>query len=418
MVKFILMNIFAIQVLVYQNSLMAIEITSSNLKTLIEQKNSRISASQYQIQATKEKEGVLMRSFFPTVKLSASQERFKTGIDRYRTQPTYGVEGTLNLFNGGKDHIESQIRQSRSNLQTIQAQQVFSLELQKTRSIYWEILYLQDKIQILQDVIEINKTNTNAALKRIRSGVATTTDQLEFDMEAVNLKREFDFAQIQLKNSINSLLVLLNINSQEKIEFKEELIHEHEIEFSANTSPQNYEFQFKDLILNSEINTLHANQEKRNLWPKIDAFGSYYQFTERDKSYISSADRDEYAFGLRISINLPAGLESNRDAAYYHYQAKSSDALASIQKREIETHIQNETNVLTFLHDQVHNADENIKRALAYYKSTQSEYNRGVKNSPDVLAASQRLFEMKHKRLELVRDFQIAKGHLLAQMGQ
>ena len=39
-----------------------------------------------------------------------------------------------------------------------------------------------------------------------------------------------------------------------------------------------------------------------------------------------------------------------------------------------------------------HNAEENIKRAERYYRLTQSEYNRGVKNSPDVLGASQRLF--------------------------
>ena len=394
----------------------ALEVNSKNLKTLVEQKNSRVSASQFQIQAAKEREGVLLRSFFPSAKLSASQETFKTGLDRFRTQPTYGVEGTLNLYNGGRDSFESDIRKTNSELQSVQAKQVLNMELQNARSIYWEILYLRNKVQLIKDAIEINNSNTGSALRRIRSGVATNTDKLEFDMEAVNLNRELDQTEIQLKNNINLLLVILNFEPNEKLEFNEELAHEHDIEPMLQNKPQNFEFQYKDLELNSEINSMQADKEKRNLWPKIDAFASYYQFNQREKDFTSSIDRDEYAFGIRITIDLPSGFESNRDAASYNYQAKSAEALANIQKREVEAHIKNEMNELNFLHDQVHNADENIKRAQAYYKSTQSEYSRGVKNSPDVLVASQRLFEMRHKRLEIVKDFQISKGHLLAQM--
>lgn len=415
--KNILVHIISLSAFSILN-LSALEITSKNIKELLEQKNPRISASQYQIQAAKEKEGVLLRSFFPSLKFTASHESFKTGIDQYRTQPTYGAEGILNLYNGGKDSLESEIRKNTSELQSVQAQQVLNLELQKARSYYWEIIYLQNKLQLIKDAIEINKSNTAAAIRRIKSGVATNTDQLEFDMEAVNLKRDHDFADIQLKNTINILLVLFNFDSNQKVEFKEELTHEHEIDPSLSNNPQNFDFQYKNLVLHSQINSLQADQLERNLWPKLDVFASYYQFNQREKDFISSIDRDEYAFGLRMTVDFPAGFESNREAASFYYQSKSAASLANIQKREIETHMNNKMSELNFLHDQVHNADENIKRALSYYKSTQSEYQRGVKNSPDVLAASQRLFEMKHKRLELVRDFQVSKGHLLAQMGQ
>ncbi len=417
MKKLRLLKLFILSFGIFLNAY-GLDINSKSLKALVEQKNSRVSASQFQIQAAKEREGILGRSFFPSAKLSASQETFKTGVDRYRTQPMYGVEGTINLYNGGRDSLESDIRKTTSELESVYAQQVLSSELQKVRSLYWEILYLKYKIQLLSDANEINKSNTASALRRIKSGVATGTDKLEFDMEAVNLTRELDQAEIQLKNNTNMMLVLLNLDPNEKLEFNEELVHEHEIEPALNNKPQNFEFQFKDLSLKSKINNMQSDKEKKNLWPKLDAFASYYQFNQREKDFISSIDRDEYAFGIRITIDFPSGFESNRDAASYSYQAKSAEALATNQKREIETHIKNEMNELNFLHDQVHNADENIKRAQSYYKSTQAEYSRGVKNSPDVLTASQRLFDMRHKRLEIVRDFQISKGHLLSQMGQ
>jgi len=397
----------------------AVEVTSNNLKTLLEQKNSRILSSKHQIQAAKEREGILMRSFMPSLRLSASQESIKTGIsDQFKTQPVYGADATLNLYNGGRDSFESEIRKTNTQLHSVQAEQILNMELQKVRSVYWEILYLKNKAQLLNDAVEINKSNTSAATRRIRSGVATNTDQLEFDMEAVNLKRELEFTGIQLNNATNMLYVLLNFDASEKLEFKEELLHEHEIDAMFNKSANNFEFQYKNLELTSELNNLHASKEKRSLLPKIDAFASYYQFNQREKDFVNEDYRDEYAFGLRITLDLPAGLKSNRDAASYYYQAKSAEALAHIQKKEVETHMVNERNELNFLHEQVHNADENIKRAQAYYKATQSEYNRGVKNSPDVLAASQRFYEMKHKRLEIVRDFQVAKGHLMAQMGK
>ncbi len=417
MQKLRLLKLFILLTCILNNT-NALEVNSKNLKILVEQKNLNVLSSQLYIQAAKEREGVLLRSFLPSVKLSASQERFKTGLDRYRTQPAYGIEGALNLYNGGQDGFESNIRKISSELQSTKAQQVLNLELQKIRSLYWEILYLQNKVSLLNDAMETNRSNTSAALKRINSGVATNTDKLEFDMEAVNLKRELDHIDIQLKNNMNLLLVLLNLDKSEKIEFKEELVHEHEIDSILSEQSQKFNFQYKDLELQSKINTMNADKEKRSLWPKIDAFASYFQFNQREKDFISNIDRDEYAFGIKITLDIPSGFESNREAASYSYLAKSADAQATMQKRVVETHIKNELSELNFLHEQVHSADENIKRAQSYYKSTQSEYSRGVKNSPDVLAASQRLFEMRHKRLEILRDFQISKGHLLSQLGQ
>lgn len=91
---------------------------------------------------------------------------------------------------------------------------------------------------------------------------------------------------------------------------------------------------------------------------------------------------------------------------------------AEFKRREIEAHMENEVSELRFLHDQVHDAEDNIARAERYYKMTQSEYARGVKNSPDVLGASEKLFESRSKRIELIREFQVAKAHVLAKLGR
>jgi outer membrane protein len=397
----------------------ALEITSANLRKLLLEGNARVSASQMQIEASKEREGYLSRSFFPDIKLTASQEHFKTGNQAEKDQPTYGVVGEINLYNGGRDRLESSIRNLNTQKMTVEKDQVAFGELQKLRSTYWEILYLKMKKDLIQTAVEINKSNQQAAERRIQSGVATQTDRVEFEMEAINLERELQETSMMYMNHVNMILVLLNLEPGEKLDFPEELTHEHDIDAMKKFSGDDFSFAFKNIELGSKMNFLAADKEKRTIWPQVDAFASYNQFNQREKEeYRFREDRDEFAIGLKLTIDVPAGLESNRNAASYRYQADSAQTLAAIQKREVATHLQNEVNELSFLHDQVHNAEENTKYAEKYYRLTQSEYNRGVKNSPDVLGASRRLFEARHKRLEIVRNFQLSKGHILSQVGK
>jgi outer membrane protein TolC len=107
-----------------------------------------------------------------------------------------------------------------------------------------------------------------------------------------------------------------------------------------------------------------------------------------------------------------------REAAALAKEASADKKRADLKRREAEAHLESELGELRLLHDQIHSAEENVVRAERYYKLTQSEYGRGVKNSPDVLGASEKLFENKLKRLEIIKDFQIAKSHVLAKIGK
>jgi outer membrane protein TolC len=110
--------------------------------------------------------------------------------------------------------------------------------------------------------------------------------------------------------------------------------------------------------------------------------------------------------------------ESNRESKALKQEALGLAKISEQQKYEIHVHVENEMSELDLLHSQVHLAEENIKLAEKYYKLTESEYSRGVKNSPDVLGASNRLLEIKDKQLQIVRDFQISKAHILSKIGK
>lgn len=396
-------------------------VTSQNIKGLLETKNAKVLAARLETEAAEKREGSLMRSFLPSVEFYGGQESFKTGPLTQRSQPIYGAETKINLYNGGRDKIENDVRSLETRRRAFQAQRITSEELEKARSLYWQIIYLQERLSLLKSTLGVNKQNLSTAQKRIKSGVATDSDRFEFEMKEVDLKRELAQGEVELASHIRLLRILLGLDEGSQLSFNEPLAHDHQYESALGHSMQQHAFLYKELAIQAEQNSLSAKGHQRTWWPKVDVFASYNQYNQRIESAgpdSSEEMRQEATLGLRLSMSLPTELESSREASALLKEAMASRAISNFQRQEVESHIQGEMAELKLLHDQVHEAEQNITRAEQYYKMTQSEYFRGVKNSPDVLSASEKLFEMRHKRLEIIKNFQIAKAHILSKMGQ
>lgn len=394
------------------------KLQSSQLKELVESKNSRVLAAQKNKEGAQEREGFFGRSFVPSLEMHASEENFKIGRGQSKQQPTYGAEVRMNLFNAGKDKLEGEVRQLNVQKKNFESQRILSEELEKVRTAYWQALYFRDKVELLGTALEVNKKNLSAADRRIRGGVATESDRMEFEMKAVELDRDLAEAKLHLASQRRSLKILLGLEALNETDLAEKMDHEHDYEAALKHGLKDHEFLFKETEIQSEQSRLQAKKEGRSLWPKLDVFASYNQYNEREKESPASEDRTETAVGLRMTMVLGAGLESQREKAALLKEAEASQYLAGFQKKEVEAHLENEMSELSLMHNQVHEAEENIKRAEKYYRLTQSEYTRGVKNSPDVLGASEKLFESRHKRLEIIRDFQLAKAHVLSKIGR
>lgn len=395
-----------------------VQITSQNLRQLLESKNSHVQAARLETTAAATREGHLGRSFMPSVEVYAAQESFKLGRAQQKTQPAYGAEAKVNLFHGGRDRIEEKVRRLDTSKKEYQLKRIVAEELEKARAAYWECLYLSEKTALLNSSLEINKKNLAAAQRRIRSGVATDSDRFEFEMKDVELRRELSKIQVEQAAQSRKLALLLGVKAGVNVLLNEKLGHDHDYENLLAHSEADHDFQFKEKELQSEQQSLLAKSQSRAWLPKVDAFAAYNQYNEREEEFPSAKDRTETVIGLRATISLSAGLESSREAQALAHESAASRFAALHQHQEIELHLQAEMDELKLLHDQVHEAEENISRADRYYKLTQSEYSRGVKNSPDVLGASEKLFDMKHKKLEILRDFQLAKAHVLSKIGK
>lgn len=396
-----------------------IVVTADKIKDLLTPQNAAIKASRLQLEAAQERDGHLGRSFLPALELYAGQESFRPGTRASRTQPVYGAEAKVNLFNGGRDALEHERRSLALESQNIATRRVGSEELQRARAAYWTILHLKAKATLLEAILGVNQQNLEAAVKRIRSGVATESDRVEFEMNEVNLKRELASTRVAEQAEILGLAVILNTPEGATLQFPEPLRHDHQYAGLLSHSEEEHSFLFREAELEAAEGHNLAKQAGREWWPRVDAFAAYNQYNQREREEFSAArERTEAVAGLRLTMSLSASLGSVREGRAREKEAAAKAAVADLKKREVEAHFHREVEELKFLHGQVHNAEENIKRAERYYKLSQSEYGRGVKNSPDVLGASERLLDTKLKMLEIVRDFQIAKSHVLAKIGK
>ncbi len=390
-------------------------LTATKLRQLLEQKNAVVAASRLEATAASQREGALSRSFMPSFALHGGRENSKLGSEKWRSYSVYGVEANFNLFNGGRDEIKNKISSLEASRKSAQVKRVAADELDKARVLYWELISLKEEATLLKTTIEVNNQNLAAAQKRVRSGVAANSDLFEFEMKAADLKRDSSKVDLILKEHTELLRLVLGFDESVTLTFPESLNHEHDEDAGLTPSESQYDFLFKEQELLSQQFSLSANEQRRSWWPRLDAFASISKVSANKTE--ASAETNEALLGVKVTVNIPAGMESVREAQALEQEAAAAKLMAEHKRRETAIHLKAELAQVKLLHDQVHETEQNIARAERYYKITQSEYARGVKNSPDVLGASDKLFDARHSRLETIRDYQVAKSHLMSKLG-
>lgn len=395
-----------------------LKIRFDDLPKLISSRNSRVKSAKLEIEAMKNREGFFLRSFLPKLDVGGAIETFKQGARPTLTQPTFGAEISVGLFNGFKDQLEDERRQAATREKDSEAKIAEAEELQKARASFWRILHTRRKVEILKEAIKTNEANQKAAERRIRSGVATESDRLEFEMRSVNLARDLAASDLELRSHRRDLAVYLGESLETAIEPEATLDHQHAWRTELLHSEADHEFQIQNLVSRRQEIEAVAKIETRRILPSLEAFAGFHQYNERGSDRTNEDERKESVVGLRLKMSLGDAWESRRQSQSAAIEASALQSLIDHHRLEIESHIVGEMNELSFLHSQVHAAEENVKRATRYYQLTQNEYNRGVKNSPDVVGASDRLLENQLSELGILRDFQISRSHVLSKLGR
>lgn len=409
---------FLIFFLLLNSFIVAAAIDDEVLSQKIVTDNLSIQGQNQSLESEKAKKGYLGRSFLPSVILEFGQERFQTGRYKEYGNPYGLLEARINLFRGGRDSLESEVRSLGVKIAEYNRTSAVREQLNKVRKLQWQIIYNNGLIKLLEEEQKQNSKIRAQAERRARSGVATRSDTLEFNIYNSELEEGIESFKHENKILKIGIIPFLGLTSENELQFQDDLIHEHDDaliskSFEVKTHPQ-------VTSINAEYEAYQLQKRSNNLWwtPRLDVYGGYYMYTLRDRDYLSQSARDDRVIGARITFELFDGLHSQNLATVNHYQAEARRLQGKYIEKQTEAKYIMLKEELLHTHEVMHYVEDRIKKSKDYLQITLDEYDRGVKNSLDALTAMQRYFRYEKQFLEKKKDYQNIKSDILSLRGE
>jgi len=388
-------------------SFAATALTDTNLNDLID-KNPDVQSLLKRLKSSESLKGSLTRSFLPKVSLSYGREKFSTGPYHSLNQSHGGIEAEINIFNSGKDKIESSIRDNQAEIAKIDATLIRSQVLAELKKAMSHYAYLMEIKTITSSGMLQNEENLKSAKKRINAGLASETDSLDFKQLEIQFKQEISTLDYELGVTQRLISTLLGNDPNDGLVTKFSNEHpDHSDESKLNLRGKS--LMVKKVELHKEATYLEYKKDKRWWAPKLDIYGYALRFTQKEREYTPSDERNDVTFGFKFSLPIFDGGEGyiGAQAIKALVEAKRSEVRSqelSLQRQSLDA-----LKKLELAHALIHGAEENVQIMNAYRKGVLSEYSKGVKNSPDVLQASQRWIEANIRSAEVKKNYQFAK---------
>lgn len=395
-----------------------VTLSFDDLPRLVREKNQNVTGSVLLTEASQARTGHLVRSYLPVLDAQVGAESFQTGPYSTQTQPYGGVEAKVNLFRGGKDLLEERVRENQVSAADAGAKKSFRDELSEARRLFWRVVFNRELLKHLNAAIEQNEKQLEMANRRIARGLTSETDRLEFQIHRSQLKEEIEsitHGTILLQISLSALL---GMDSTTEFKTQDSIPHVHDESLLAVKVDPTTHPDVETLRADQNIFNFQKSQANRWWAPSLDIYGGYLLYTLRDRDYLSQNLRYDGVVGVRLSFELFDGLNSRSNAAALALRATGLEEQTQQRTRSVDAQIQVAKEDLKHDHELIHFGEERIEQGKKYLSRTLDEYNRGVKNSIDLLGAAQRYIAFQRQYAERRRDYQITKSGLLALLGQ
>lgn len=387
-----------------------------DLPRLVAERNDEARGAALQAEGAKRREGHLRRSWLPTAEAQAGGERFQTAAYAWRSEPYGSLEAVLNLYRGGHDALEDRTRQGEAALVSAAAKQSLADELLAARKSYWELVSGRELLGIIQEASDRNEKHLELAERRIKAGLATEADRLEFQInrsllaeEAESLRHEDTLIQFDIAARLGSPPGTAFVTSTSVPHGHDEAL----LAAGGSLPPAVASLQASEAVAAGQ-----GLAAARWWTPSLDLYGGYSLYTLRDRDYPSQGLRDDRVAGLRLRVPFFDGLKSQTEAAALTLRREGYARQAQQAARLYASEVERAKEELRHVHELVHNGEDRIEQGRRYLAVILDEYGRGVKNSLDVLGAAQRQLSFRRQSAERRRDYALAQTRLLQLLGR
>jgi outer membrane protein TolC len=372
--------------------------------------------SQSLIEAADARRGALKRSFLPTLMARAGRESFTLGPGNARTQNYATLEASVNVYNGGRDKFLDKAREASYAAGMADSDDVRRHVLSRTRDLWNAWRHHHEAVKILTDTLKVNEGHLRAAEKRVRAGLTTEADTLDFRQYALELEQELAREEEEVDDHAKLLAAVLGLSERPSLPESATHVHDDGL-LTVSFQPENHP---KTRAVLADAETLKANSLRSNRWwtPRVDVYGALTHYTDRQQFFANDSQREDMAVGAMVTVPLFDGGEARRETRALEHTRRGEELYAAQLKRELAAEHEKAIVHVKLTHNLLHKAAESKKLAERYMTVTLAEYQRGVKNSPDVREANERLANARLGEAQTQWDHETARANLMGLLGK
>lgn len=393
------------------------KIAISQLIEEAEQNNLEIKQTNENLNSLKSKLNSQYGRFSPHISVEGGPQSSKFDEEKSDATALY-AKAEWNLYSGGSD--KSRMDSSKLEIE-IQEKRLKSLKnkvKKEVSKIYFELQFILESISLKQKALELNSQQMKIAKVKKSSGFTTSSDVLEFDLRGSTLQSDLVLLNQQLDQKSRELGVLLSRKKQTAPDY----VKGHLIRESSHFNRDNLLAKIQDgndQLLLSKIELQQAETEKQQaksqFLPKLDLEARYGKLANDEKVF---NDNTNYSVILKFNLPLFSGFEDYNSVQSAHAKIAASQIAVDQKNISLTAELDSLLAETKALNIRLDLEEKNLERSEKYYKLTLDEYRRGIKNSPDMVGASERLLEARIRNLEYRRDLMLAQAKIQELTGE
>lgn len=371
---------------------------NSYAENLLIENNYDIVLKESELNALKQDRIINKSSFFPELNLV-------TGIGSEYTQDKTETEkggmlyldSKINFFNGFKDLKNQNILDEKVNKTLIEKE----IAMRKVKSnlvrLIEEKRVLKNIQQLLTNEININQGQEMMAKKKVEAGLNTDAELLDFQIKEASLKNEISLIDINIQQKDSELLNL--VSHQMNVEAIEQTISK-EIDITSNLKNPNEDLDLDKKVMMADLKVaeLEVSKSKSSYSPRLDLEAKAGKITPTSHLF---KDKSEHQIAINLTIPLFSGFSTNAEVQKTINDRFVKESALKNFNANYESQINNEKKRIELNKLLLKNNEQVLNKAIKFYSQSLVEYRRGIKNSTDIILASDRVLEIRRKLIEL-----------------
>lgn len=355
-------------------------------------------------------------ALLPELSLEGGPVSAKLDSERYSGTALYG-KAQWNLYRGGRDQAllsRAQMTAELAARQTGLARTALAREVSK---LYYEMLFILESVSLKEKALQMNIEQMQLAKRKKASGFTSNADVIEFELREATLNADLKKILQERDETSREFAALLGRAQSSALLTVKGHLQRDQTAVDRSKVLSALEELNPDLIetrLNREVALQERAVARSEFLPQLDLEARYGKIAAEDRLY---AERDNFSVFLKMKLNLFSGLSSVNGVNSASSRVAQSDAALARTQLSVRAEAENLLSLLTSISERLDLEERTLQRSEEYYQLTLGEYRRGIKNSPDVVTASERLLETRIRNLEYRRDYQLARLRLAALTG-